>query len=92
MTAMASQITSLTIVYLIVYSGTDQIKHQSSTSLAFVWGSHRGPATTSRVLSCISEYPIDYLHMASCVLFVVFLQYSYDLITNILHGCCNVIE
>ena len=29
-------------------------------------------ATTSRVLSCISEYPIEYLHMASCVLFVVF--------------------
>ena len=38
MTAIASQITSLTIVYLIVYSGTDKIKHQSSASLAFVRG------------------------------------------------------
>ena len=41
MGAMASQITSLTIVYLAVHSGTDQRKHQSSTSLAFVRGIHR---------------------------------------------------
>ena len=40
MSAMASQITSLTIVYSIVYSGADQRKHQSSTSLAFVSGIH----------------------------------------------------
>ena len=33
---MASQITSRPIVYLIVYSGADQRKHQSSASLAFV--------------------------------------------------------
>ena len=38
MSAIASQITSLTIVYSIVYSGADQRKHQSSASLAFVWG------------------------------------------------------
>ena len=38
MSAMASQITSLTIVYSTVYSGTDQRKHQSSASLAFVRG------------------------------------------------------
>ena len=37
MGAMASQITSLTIVYSTVYSGADQRKHQSSASLAFVW-------------------------------------------------------
>ena len=39
----ASQITSLTIVYSNVYSDADQRKHQSSTSLAFVRGIHRGP-------------------------------------------------
>ena len=39
MGAMASQITSLTIVYSTVYPGTDQRKHQSSASLAFVMGS-----------------------------------------------------
>ena len=36
MGVMASQITSLTIVYSTVYSGADQRKHQSSASLAFV--------------------------------------------------------
>ena len=36
--AMASQITSLTTVYSTVYSGTDERKHQSSMSLAFLWG------------------------------------------------------
>ena len=40
MTTMASQITSLTVVYLTVYSDADQRKHQSSASLAFVWGIH----------------------------------------------------
>ena len=38
---IASQITSLTIVYSTVNSDADQRKHQSSTSLAFVWGIHR---------------------------------------------------
>ena len=46
MGSMASQITSLTIVYLAIYSGSDQRKHQSSTSLAFVWGIHRGPVNS----------------------------------------------
>ena len=41
MASMASQITSLTIVYSAVYSGADQRKHQSSASLAFVRGIHR---------------------------------------------------
>ena len=40
MTTMASQITSLTIVYSIVYSDAGQ-RHQSSVSLVFVWGIHR---------------------------------------------------
>ena len=30
------------LVYSTVYSGVDQRKHQSSASLAFVWGIHRG--------------------------------------------------
>ena len=51
MSVMASQITSLMVVYLSVYSGADQRKHQRSASLAFVWGIHRwiprtnGPVT-----------------------------------------------
>ena len=45
MTTIASQITSLTIVYSTVYSDADQSKHQSSASLAFVREIHRGPVT-----------------------------------------------
>ena len=44
--AMASQITSLAIVYSTVYSGAGQSKHQSSESLAFVWGIHRWPVNS----------------------------------------------
>ena len=47
MGAIASQITNLTIVYLTVYSDADQRKHQSSTSLAFVRGIHRGAVNSS---------------------------------------------
>ena len=42
MDVIASQITSLAIVYSTVYSSADQRKHESSASLAFVWGIHRG--------------------------------------------------
>ena len=46
MSTIVSQITSLTIVYLTVYSGADQRKYQSSASLAFVRGIHRGPVNS----------------------------------------------
>ena len=46
MSEMAFQITSLTIGYSIVYSGVHQRKHQSSASLAFVWGIHRWPVNS----------------------------------------------
>ena len=46
MCAIASQITSLTIVYSTVYSDADQGKHQSSASLAFVRRIHRGPVNS----------------------------------------------
>ena len=43
---VASQITSLTIVYSTVYSDADQRKYQSPASLAFVRGIHRGPVNS----------------------------------------------
>ena len=46
MSAMASQITSLTIDYATVYSGADQGKHQRSASQAFVRGIHRWPVNS----------------------------------------------
>ena len=68
MSVMASQITALTIVYLSVYSGADQRKHQSSASLAFSRGihpspvnsPHKGPVTWKMfpfddVIMCISQ-------------------------------------
>ena len=53
MSMMASQITSLTIIYPTVYPGAEQRKHQSSASLAFVrrihqwtvYSPHKGPVT-----------------------------------------------
>ena len=46
MGAIASQITSLTIVYSTVYSDADQRKYQSSAPLAFVRWIHRGPVNS----------------------------------------------
>ena len=46
MGAITSQITSLAIVYSTVCSDADQRKHQSSASLAFVWGIHRWPVNS----------------------------------------------
>ena len=46
MGAIASQITSLTIVYSTVYWDADQRKHQSSASLAFVRGIHQGQVSS----------------------------------------------
>ena len=46
MSAMASQITGVSIVYSIVCSCADQRKHQSSASLAFVRGIYRSPVNS----------------------------------------------
>ena len=46
MRTIASQITSLTIVYWAVYSRRRWKKHQSSASLAFVRGIHRWPVNS----------------------------------------------
>ena len=66
MGAMASQITSLTIVYSTVHSGADQRKHQSSVSLAFVPGIHRWPVNSPH------KWPVTrkmfHLMTSSCLL------------------------
>ena len=46
MSAMASQITGIAVVYLTVRSGADRRKQQSSSSLAFVRGTHRWPVNS----------------------------------------------
>ena len=62
MGTIASQITSLTIVYSRVYLGADQRKHQSSMSLAFGWGIHRWPVN-SRYKGPVTRqmFPFDYV-------------------------------
>ena len=49
MSAMASQIISITSVYSTVYPGADQRKHQSSASLTFVMGIHRWPSISPHI-------------------------------------------
>ena len=51
MSAMASQITSLAIVYSSVYSSADQRMNQSSASQAFVRGIHRWPVSLVKLPS-----------------------------------------
>ena len=60
MVAIASKITSLTIVYSTVHSDADQRKHQSSASLAFLWGIHRGPLNSPHKRSVLRKmFPFD---------------------------------
>ena len=64
MSALASQITSLTIVYSTVYPDADLSKHQSSASLAFVWGIHRGPVNSTHKWPVTRKmFPFDDLIM-----------------------------
>ena len=64
MSPTASQITSLTIVYSIVYSGTDQRKHQSSASLSFVPGIHQRQVNSPHKWPVTQKmYPFDYVIM-----------------------------
>ena len=60
MGTMASQITSLTIVYSTVNSGADQSNYQSSSSLAFEWGIHREPENSPHKWSVMRKmFPFD---------------------------------
>ena len=60
MSTMASQITSVSIVYSTVCSDRDQRKHQSSASLAFVPGIHRWPVNSPHKWAITREmFPFD---------------------------------
>ena len=70
MGTMASQITSLTIVYSTVYSGADQEKHQSSSSLAFAphkWAVTRKMFPFDDVIMINFNPSMDNNHMPSKV-------------------------
>ena len=78
MGTIASQITSLTIVYSTVYSGPDHRKHQSSASLAFEWGIHRGPVNSPPKWPVTRKmFPFDDVimpHAACCSCHVSFIK------------------
>ena len=90
MGTMASQITSLTIVYSAVYSVADQRKHQSSVSLAFVRGIHRRPVNslhkwpvTRKIFPfddvIMSKFSINQWHDICCrcvILHIISIKYS----------------
>ena len=81
MGAIAFQITSLTIVYSTVYSGADQSKHQSSASLAFVWGIHRGPVNSPHKWPVTRKmFPFDDVIMGNPYIILYFM-------TLIAHAC-----
>ena len=67
MTTMASHVTSLTVVYSTVYPLADQRKHQSSASLAFVWGIRRGPVNSPHKWPVTRKmFPFDDVIMWPC--------------------------
>ena len=73
---IASQITSLTIVYSTVYPDADQRKHQSSASLDFVRGIHRWIPRTHKWPVTRKMFPFDDVIMSS------------HSVVNILTGIC----
>ena len=79
MGTMATQITSLTIVYSTVYSGADQRKHQSSSSLAFVQG----------IELCSYFYPRPVLAFGYCrclrACVCVYVSDNHELVRAIIH-------
>ena len=72
MGAIASQVTSLTIVYSAVYSDADQRKYQSSASLAFVRGIHRGSVNpthkwpVTRKMFPFDDVIMEKIHIFDC--------------------------
>ena len=77
MSAIASQITSLMIVYSTVYSGADQRKHQSSASLVFVRGIHRWPVNSPHKGPVTRNmFPLDDVVICDAYLFWCILRFG----------------
>ena len=67
MGAIASQITSLTIVHPLVYSDTDERKHKKSASLAFVRVFHQVPVNSPHKWPVTRKmFPFDDVIMTFC--------------------------
>ena len=88
MGTITPQITSLTIVYSTFYSDVDQRKHQSSASLAFVRGIHRGPVNSPHKWPATrKKFPFDGVIMKSLFDNDPLLQTETDSICHDITGC-----
>ena len=86
MWTMASQITSLTILYSTIHSGADQRKHQSSASPAFVRGIHRWPVNSPHKGSVTRKmFPFDDIIVTSCGVAYTYLMFCFILLPI----CCH---
>ena len=102
LTTMASQITSLTVVYSTVYSDADQRKYQSSASLAFVWEIYRHrwiPRTKGQLrVKCFhlmtSSWPGSFTCFMCWIVYEVFLKICLNVKSNLNvkgnRNCTNV--
>ena len=85
MSAMASQITSLLIIYSTVCSGTDHREHQSSVSLAFVREIHRWTVNSPHKGPVMRKmFPFDDMLMWLAMSYYVLVQMS---CTPTFQGC-----
>ena len=94
MGTIASQITSLTSVYSTVYSGADQSKHQSSASLAFVWGIHREPVNSPHKWPVTRKmFPFDDVIMRSTLetLCEGNPPINWSLVDSLVMRCCDFV-
>ena len=95
MSTMASEITSVSIVYSTVCSAADQRKHQISTSLAFVKGIHQSPVNSRTKVqergNCFHLMTSSYKMRTLCVLcFAVVVSRVSNGFGNMFHGCFTV--
>ena len=87
MGVIASQITNLTIVNSTAYSDADQRKHQSSASLAFVRGIHRGPVNSPH------KWPLTRITSSCwCQTFALVMSTSKDGAVQIVVVFCQMIH
>ena len=85
MSAIASQITGVSIVYSTVCSGADQRKHQSSASLAFVRGIHRWPVDSPHKGPVTRKiFPFD-----DVIMLWIFRWRDHALLVSVLPGLRN---
>ena len=79
MGAIASQMTSLTIVYSTVHSDADHRKHESSASLEFVRGIHRGPVNSPHKWPVTRKmFPFDDVIMPYVAVSLLLITASYE--------------